>query len=238
MIKEKKCPSDYPENLAALRKIQADLEEKIEAMTELKCNQNPYTNLECMDFWVMPMPRPRETIAVYQSRKQEMENFVECNLALDKIGLPIEEKYEAISKGQVAEDDDESKSVKLFIREGYNPAVFDVGWNYSTKKIYGDCSWRQFYPEGVVMKNPTILRKQLLKLRGELMTYHPFGVEANQFYKNFREKYNIPEETSLFGELEDPVGIHVLSDLFFAQELTGENSTKVIFFDSLFEGKV
>lgn len=218
MIQQKKVPSNFPKDLAALRKVCSSLEEEIGAMKELECDQNPYTNLECMDFWVMP--RPKTTIAVYKSRKQEMEDFVECNLQLDKIGLPIGE-------GDL--------SVKPFIREGYNPAVFDVGWNYSAKKIYGDCSWRYFFPEGFVVKNSKLLRKQLLKLRGELMTY-PFGVEATQFFKQFRNKFNISQGMSIYGELTDDAGLTVLSDLFYCQNLIGGTSTKKILFDSLFEG--
>lgn len=222
--------TDFPELLAALRLARSRLETRIAKMSELHCDQNPYTNENNMDYWVMP--RPKQTIEVYDVRNKETEDFLEFNLPVDKIGRPqleLEDKY------------------KLFVREGYNTAVFDVGWHYSPERVYGDVKWKGFfiheagYSSRSHRKNFTEegWRNHLLQLRGDLMSFNPFGVESTRFYQHVRIKYRIKKEDSIFGNVYDHVGVNYLSDVFFAQTLLtgGTGSTnKIILFDSLLEG--
>lgn len=167
MLTQKK--NKFPEQLAALRETRSRLEIAISAMSELQCDQNPYTNPDGMDFWVMP--RPKQTIEVYGIHNEEMEKFVECNLPLNGKGVP--EKVGTMARNS------------LFVRKGYNAAVFDVGWNYSPVKAFwntprwcflgyhsGNCS------HGLEKETWT---SRLLELRGNLMEFNPFGVEDGAF---------------------------------------------------------
>lgn len=227
MLEQKKVPSDFPEKLLALRKTRSRLETKIAAMYELQCDQNPYTNPDNMDFWVMP--RPKQTIKVYGIHHEEMEDFLDFNLAANEHG---DEPKMALEKQ------------KLFVREGYNPAVFDVGWKYAVEKIYGDVPWKEFFPGdfgdfdiGTQREKEKYWGNHLLEIRGDLMKFNPFGVQDTYLFKHIKNKNCFPEHESVLGNLSD---LAFTQKLISSSDMDGDTvvTKKNISFDSLFEGKV
>lgn len=116
----------------------------------------------------------------------------------------------------------------------YNPALFDVGWNYPKKSSFPPtkCFWKGLQDKPSVTSDNLKLYNAALK---NFIMKFKRGVSLETFERKFKIEYNLRYE-QIINVLPLTLSIDLLPDIFYSQKMSGPGD-RCILFPGIYRGK-